>query len=118
MEDNWFSEYAEELGRCLEDARACAEACEHLLESLDDDEDHRVKRTVVRTVLGPAAVSRVLIDLIDQPMEIVLAAARLCSDTGRDAAEVLQGLDDGRTQEAVAALQACAASCAALVNAV
>ena len=117
MTDTWFREYAEELARCLEDARACAEACERLLESLDAGEEPEARSTVIRAVLGPAAVSRVLIELIDQPRELVLGAARLCHDTAGEAVALLARLEDARTHEAAAALRTCAASCAALLEA-
>ena len=118
MDETWFSDYADELGRCLSDARACAEACEQLLESLSADDDPRRRRTILDAVLGPTAVARVLIDLIDQPPELLLGAARLCADGCRHAVAELEGLDDSRTAPAVEALRLCARSCAQLVDAV
>jgi hypothetical protein len=114
MDENWFSVHAEELGRCLEDARHCADACERLLESMGGGP--AAARAIVGALVVPAAISRVLIDLIDQP-GFVLGAARLCTDAAQDAIEALGQLDDPRTAEAIAALRTCAASCAALVAA-
>jgi hypothetical protein len=114
MDEQWFSEYAEELARCLDDARACAETCERLLATLDGHADPVLRRAVA-AVVPPVAVSRVLIDLIDRPAQL-LSAARLCADVADHAVESLEPLGDTRTAAAVAALRTCAASCAALVE--
>jgi hypothetical protein len=85
----WFTGYADELARCLVDAEHCAEACEAYLRSLRNGEGEF--RRVVHVLAAPAAVSRVLIDLIDHPPELVLAAARLCRDLTAGAADQLDG---------------------------
>lgn len=106
MDEAWFTEFADELARCLIDARACAEACEAFLASdlaqLDD----------VRRLAAPAAVSRVLVELIDQPPALVLAAVRLCRDLTAAAAR-----EDAWPHDVETALRAVAASSGALVEA-
>jgi hypothetical protein len=86
MGDAWFTECADELARCLVDARDCAEACERLLEELRAGDDAGGLARAIDALAAPAAVSRVLIDLIDQPPQLVLAAARLCRETASAAA--------------------------------
>jgi hypothetical protein len=108
MGDAWFTSCDDELARVLADARDCAEACERYLGTADAarlDAD-------MRTLAPPAAVSRVLIDLIDQPAELVLAVVRLCRDLTFAAAEQLAG-----PPEVVAALRTVAGSAAALLDA-
>jgi len=105
MDDAWFTECADELARCLVDARTCAEACERYLAT----EAARVSD--VRTLAPPAAVSRVLIELIDQPPQLVLAAVRLCRDLTTTAA------GETYAPEVVSALRAVAESSAALLEA-
>ena len=111
MGDAWFTGYADELARCLVDARDCAEACEAYLSRLDGPEGEL--RRAAHVLAAPAAVSRVLIDLIDQPPQLVLAAARLCRDLAATAGDKL----DGGPPEVVAALRAAAESAGALVDA-
>jgi hypothetical protein len=106
VEDAWFTECADELARCLVDARTCAEACERFLAS----DAARVES--VRTLAAPAAVSRVLIELIDQPPELVLAAVRLCRELTATAAA-----DAGTPEDVRTALRAAAGSSAALLEA-
>jgi hypothetical protein len=106
MEDAWFTECADELARCLLDARACAEACERFLAS------DAARVGDIRNLAAPAAVSRVLIELIDQPPQLVLAAVRLCRELTATAAG-----DDGTPEEVATALRAVAASSAALLEA-
>ena len=114
MEDSWFTEFADELAQCLVDAGRCAEICERLLEDVQQSGDAATQTQVVDAVVAPTAVARVLIDMIDQPPEFVLAAARLCRDTSQDAARALRGLD---AAEAIRALETCAESCGRLVEA-
>ena len=106
MDDAWFTECADELARCLFDARTCAEACERFLATdaarLDD----------VRTLAPPAAVSRVLIELLDHPPQLVLAAVRLCLELTASAAD-----DVGAPEDVLTALRAVAASSADLLEA-
>jgi hypothetical protein len=112
----WYTRIADELARCLTDAHDCAEACEALLARTSElDEDAR--KRIVDAVVGPAAVARVLIDLIDQPQQLVLAAARLCRETSEDALARLQRFPDELVREACATLRACIASCSALLAA-
>jgi hypothetical protein len=80
VEDAWFTECADELARCLVDARTCAEACERFLASDAAGADD------LRRLAAPAAVSRVLIDLIDHPPQLVLAAVHLCRELTATAA--------------------------------
>jgi hypothetical protein len=105
----WFTGYADELARCLVDAENCAEACEAYLESLNGAEDEL--RRAIDVVAAPAAVSRILIELIDQPPQHVLAAARLCRELATAAADELPG-----PPELLAALRAVAASAGDLVE--
>ena len=118
MADAWFTEVADELARCLTDARDCAEECERLLAAVAGLEDAALRRSVVDAVVGPAAVCRVLFELVDQPRPLVLAAARLCADTARDAADTLAALDGSvDVRAAIGALIGCAGSCRALLDA-
>jgi hypothetical protein len=114
MESAWYTGIADELARCLTDARDCAESCEELLERVSSDGGELQKR-IVDAVVGPAAVARVLIDLIDHPRPLVLAAATLCRDAAADAVSALDGL--GEAGPAIDALRRCAASCTALLDA-
>jgi hypothetical protein len=106
MDDAWFTECADELARCLVDARRCAEACERFLATdaagVDD----------VRALAAPAAVSRVLIELLDHPPQLVLAAVRLCRELTATAAGEAHAPAD-----VVTALRAAADSSAALLEA-
>ena len=106
MEDAWFTECADELARCLVDAQSCAEACERFLAS------DAAELGDVRALAPPAAVSRVLIELIDHPPQLVLAAVRLCRELTADAAGEARAPED-----VVTALRAVAASSAALLEA-
>lgn len=118
MDDAWFTGLADELARAIFDARACAEACEELLESargiLDGEQEH----ALMAALIAPAAISRILIDLIDRPPMLVLAATRVCRDASEHALEELERLDVPlETDAAVAALRAAADSCAGLLEA-
>jgi hypothetical protein len=117
MEDAWFTGLADELARCLVDAETCADACERLLEAVvrDGEAGHEGLRVAL---VVPAAVARVLGELIDEPPQLVLAAARLCRDRGAAAiaqVEALGGRIDGA--EALAALRASVESCSRLLDA-
>jgi hypothetical protein len=103
MGETWFTGYPDELARLLIDARSCADACEaHLAASPE----------AIDVLAAPAAVSQVLIDLIDQPPELVLAAVRLCRDLSLSAASRL-----GDATEVVASLVRVAESATALLDA-
>ena len=110
MVESWFTGYADELARCLVDARNCAEACEAYLDALDGADGEL--RRAVDVLAAPAAVSRILIELIDQPPQLVIAAARMCRELAAAAADELDG-----PAEVAAALRAVAASAADLVEA-
>ena len=119
MDAAWFTELADELARCLTDAGACADACEALLERARDLRDPELQRAVVTALVAPAAIARVLIDLIDHPPQLVLAACRLCRDSARAAVAELERLAGHLdVSKALAALAAAAASCDVLLDAV
>jgi hypothetical protein len=88
-----------------------------LLESLQEANDLAAQRAVVDAIVAPAAVARVLIDLIDHPPELVLAATRLCGDAAETAAARLEALGGMQTAPVVDALRTAAASCARLLAA-
>jgi hypothetical protein len=78
MGEAWFTAFPDELARLLVDARMCADICEaHLDDPTLDPDD---LRGAVHALAAPAAISRLLIELIDQPAEVVLAAVHLCRD--------------------------------------
>jgi hypothetical protein len=115
MSEAWFTGLADELARCLVDARDCAEACERLLESARLGDHHKVG---LDALVAPAAVSRVLIELIDHPPQLALAAARLLADSAEAAAAVLTELGSAvDADEAVAALRRAAESSRRLLEA-
>jgi hypothetical protein len=114
MGDAWFTEVADELARCLVDARNCADAGERLLASPQLGA-HR--KTAFDALVAPVAVSRVLIELIDDPPEVALAAARLLSDTADAGAATLAEVDGLDAVEAIAALRRVATSSRALLTA-
>jgi hypothetical protein len=118
MDEAWFTGYAEELAQCLLDAERCAEACEALLETVQQRGDPELQKIVVDALIAPAAVARVLIELIEQPPDLVLAACRLCREVAATAADQLAALGtrlDGA--DAIAMLRASAGSCGRLLDA-
>jgi len=120
MDDEaWFSELADALAQALVDARACASACEALLESGRETLAHAQQQALLRTILLPAAISGVLVDLGDRPPLLVLAATRVCRETALTAVEQLAllalPLD---CSSASAALHRSADSCGRLLAAV
>jgi len=119
MEDAvWFTNLADELARCLVDAERCATACEALLEQVRRSSDPELRAIVVEALIAPAAVARVLIELIDHPPRLVLAACRLCRDSAAGAIEQLERLDLRLdSADAIAALRTAAASCERLLGA-
>jgi hypothetical protein len=119
MEDDvWFSDLADELARCLVDAERCAIACEALLEQVRRSSDPELRAIVLEALVAPAAVARVLIELIDHPPRLVLAACRLCDESAQAAVEQLELLDSRLdSADAIAALRASAASCKRLLAA-
>jgi hypothetical protein len=115
----WFTPVADELARCLTDAEACAEACEALLEAVWANAEPEVQRVVVSALVAPAAIARVLIDLIDNPQQLVLAACRLCRESARAAVVELESVQDRIDGSAtLPALRAVADSCETLLEAV
>jgi hypothetical protein len=117
MDEAWFSGFTDELAQCLLDAERCAEACEASLEAVRETDDAELQAIVVHALVAPAAIARVLIELIDQPPHLVLAACRLCCDVATTAAEQLAALGtqiDGA--DTIAALRASAASCVRLLD--
>jgi adenylate kinase len=103
MGDAWFTGVPDELAQLLVDAHACAETCETYLAAHPD---------ALHVLAAPVAVAQVLIDLIDHPPEIVLAAVRLCRDLATAAADALEG-----ALEVVESLRRVALSAAALLDA-
>jgi hypothetical protein len=114
MGEAWFTEVADELARCLVDARNCAEAGERLLASPRIGA-HR--KAVFDALVAPVAVSHVLIELIDYPPQLALAAARLLADTADSGAVTLESLEGVDAAEAVAALRLAASSSRELLDA-
>jgi hypothetical protein len=117
MDEAWFTGLAEELAQCLLDAERCAVACESLLEQTQHGDDAELQKILVDALVAPAAVARVLIELIEQPPNLVLAACRLCRDVASTAAEQLAELGtrlDGA--DTIAALRASAGSCGRLLD--
>ncbi len=118
MGDAWFTGVADELARCLVDAHRCADAAEALLETLGRSTGTRTQQAVLDALLAPAAVSRVLIELLDHPPELTLAAALLLRGTAESAAAMLDELrGDVDTSECATALRAAAESAQRLVDA-
>jgi len=110
MGEAWFRACPDELARLLVDARACADLCEaHLDDPALGPDD---LRRAVHALAAPAAISRLLIELIDQPPEVVLAAVRLCRELAAAAAAALDAEPD-----VAAALRRVAASASALLEA-
>jgi hypothetical protein len=115
----WFSGLADALTQALVDARACASACEELLESGRETLAAAQQQLLLRTIVLPAAISRILVDLGDRPPSLLLAAARICRETSLTAVEQLALLAlplDCTT--ATAALRRAADSCGRLLDAV
>jgi hypothetical protein len=117
MDEAWFTGFAEELAQCLLDAERCAEACEALLETVQQRGDAELQKIVVDALIAPAAVARVLIELIDQPPSLVLAACRLCREVASRAVEQLAALGARLdSDDVIAALRASACSCDRLLD--
>jgi hypothetical protein len=116
--DAWFSDVADELARCLVDAEAAAEACEKLLETVQQGGDSKLRQIVVDGLIAPAAVARVLVELIDQPPRLVLAACRLYCESAAVAVVRLESLGSRvDSADAVAALRTASGSCERLLEA-
>ena len=118
MDEAWFTGFAEELAQCLLDAERCAEACESLLDQVQQGDDSELQKILIDALIAPAAVARVLIELIEQPPTLVLAACRLCREVATTAAGQLEALGARLdSAEAIAALRTSAASCEQLLDA-
>lgn len=118
MDEAWFTGLADELGQALVEARECAEACEELLEAARGCLEREQERDLLAALVAPTAISRILIDLIDRPPVLVLAATRVCRETSLHALEELERLAlPLETDGAVAALRAAADSCGRLLEA-
>ena len=120
MDDEvWFSGLADALTRTLVDARACATACEELLESGRETLAVAQQQALLRTIVLPAAISRILVDLGDRPPPLLLAATRVCRETALTALEQLAILAPPLDcTAAAAALSRAADSCGRLLAAV
>jgi hypothetical protein len=117
LEDVWFTDFADELARCLVDSEACAVACERALDEARGSSDREVQKAALESLVAPAAVARVLIELIDHPPRLVLAACRLYRDSAARAVERLEALGPRLdSSEAIAALRVAAASCERLLE--
>jgi hypothetical protein len=117
MEEAWFTGFADELARCLLDAERCAEVCESLLQTVQRGADRELQQQVLDILVAPAAVARILIELIEHPRHLVLAACRLCRESAAAAADQLEALGarlDGA--EAIAGLRTSATSCERLLD--
>lgn len=118
MDEAWFTDLADELAQAVVDARACAEACEQLLEAARGALADEQERALLRALIAPAAISRVMVDLIDRPPLLVLAATQVCRETSEHAVAELERLElPLDTDVAAAALEAVADSCARLLEA-
>jgi uncharacterized protein (DUF1778 family) len=118
MEQGWFTPLADELAQCLLDARACAAACEALLENARRGLDGERLQRLTSVLVAPAAITQVMIELLDRPRQLVLAAAQVCRETTLQGAEALAALDlPLDTAPAIAALRAASESSAALLDA-
>jgi hypothetical protein len=117
MDEIWFTGVADELARCLLEAEACALACEALLAAVEENDDPELRRTVVSILIAPAAIARALVELIDQPPRLVLAATTLCRESTLRAAGELAAVSRRLDcAEAIDALRVSAASCARLLE--
>lgn len=116
MGETWFTGIADELARCLVDARDCAATCEAFLERVRESGDDESRRRALDATLAPTAVAGVLIELIDHPPQLVLAATRLLRETSETAVERLAALDHDAS-DATAALQRLVDSCERLLDA-
>lgn len=118
MGDAWFTECADELAETLIAAREAATACEELLEQARGRFGAEAERRLLATVAPPAAIARVMMDLMDRPPALVLACAQACHDASLTAvAQLGSGELPLDTAAAVAALEGSAAACRRLLDA-
>ena len=117
MSEAWFTGLADELGQAIVDARECASACERLLDAAEGLLGREQEHALLAAIVAPASISRILVDLIDRPATIVLAAAHVCRETSLQAVEELERLElPLDTAEALAALRTAAVSCGRLLE--
>ncbi|HET7567760.1 MAG TPA: hypothetical protein VFJ91_07210 [Gaiellaceae bacterium] len=118
MDEAWFTQCADELAEALIAARESAAACEALLEQARGRLGPEAERRLLATVAAPAAIARVLMDIMDRPPALVLACAQACHDASLTACRQLDAnelpLD---AAPAIAALSASAAACRRLLDA-
>ncbi|HET7571909.1 MAG TPA: hypothetical protein VFJ77_04485, partial [Gaiellaceae bacterium] len=94
--------------------------CEELLEAARDRLEREPERRLLAALVAPAAICRIMIELIDRPPALLLAAARVCRETSLHGIAELERLslpaplDGGRAR---ASLAAAAESCGALLEA-
>jgi hypothetical protein len=93
MAEAWFTSVADELAEALLDARECAAACEALLEAARGKLDGESERRLLAALVAPAAIARVMIELIDRPPTLLLAAARVCREASARGNEELERLE-------------------------
>ena len=118
QEGAWFSGLADELARAILDAKACTAACEELLQGSSELAEAVQQQRLLAALAAPAAICGILIDLVDRPPEIGLAAVRLCRDTSLRGAEQLEALAPPfGWAAAAAALARAAGSCERLLGA-
>src|SRR5690348_246300 len=118
-DESWFSDLADALAQALVDARACASACEALLEAGRETLAQAQQQALLRTILLPAAISGVLVEIGDRPPVLVLAATRVCRETALTAVEQLALLSLPLDwSSAATALRRAADSCDRLLEAV
>jgi hypothetical protein len=117
MNEAWFTDFADELARCLLDAERCADACEALLEEVQRGADAKLQKEALDILVAPAAVARILLELIEHPPHLVLAACRLCRESAFAAAEQLEALGTQLdSANAIAELRASGRSCEQLLD--
>jgi hypothetical protein len=119
QDEAWFGDFADALVQALVDARTCASACDELLESGRAALAPAAQQRLLRTIVLPAAISGVLVDLGDRPPLLVLVATRVCRETSLTALEQLELLAPPLDcTAAAAALRRTADSCGRLLDAV
>jgi hypothetical protein len=118
MEEEWFSSLADEVSQALADARASATECEDLLGASRDGLGSGERQRLLAALVAPAAISHLMIDLIDRPPPLLLAAAGICRETSLHALAELEALElPLDTRSAEAALRRAAESCGRLLDA-
>jgi|GEM_PF-2372296 len=115
--ETWFTDLADELAQVVLDAGECARACEELLEA-GRREVRPGQQRLLAAIAPPAAVCSVLVDLLDRPPELIIAAAAACRETSLAALDRLDPLASPLDPSpAAAALGRVAESCGRLLDA-